>query len=106
VKAPRRRAFGTSGTVALEGGFLTATGRQFATTAHDVEEDMLVTEIFRFQDGAYQGSVAIPGRWLLMDVDRRGGLLMAIWSPELPLEPLFIRVPVESLHPGPESGRP
>lgn len=93
VVAPRPRALGTLGIVAIEGGFLTATRRWFSPRSYDIEEYTIQTEIFRFQDGTFQGSVLIPGQWVLLDHDSAGHLLMAVRVPE----PHFIRVPVDSL---------
>lgn len=95
VVAPRPRALGMSGTVALEGGFLTATRRWFSPDLHDVDEYTIQTEIFRFRDGLFNGSVLIPGQWLLLDVDSDGRLLGAVSAPE----PHFIRVPLDTLFP-------
>jgi len=95
VVAPRPRAQGTLGIVSLEGGFVTATRRSFSTRSYDIEEFTTQTEIFRFQDGTFQGSVLIPGQWRLLDRDSAGHLLMAQRNPE----PHFIRIPVDSLLP-------
>lgn len=96
VLAPRSRALGTYGTVAIDRGFVTATGRFFSANHYDVEDHMWLTELFRFQNGSYQGSVVVPQRWYLFDVDPVGRLLMSTRRPE----PLFIRVPVDAVHPG------
>lgn len=102
VLAPRSRALGTYGTVALEEGFLTATGRFFSADRYDIEDHMWLTEIFRFKNGVYHSSVLIPRRWYLFDVDPDGRLLMSTRTPE----PYFIRVPVEAVHPGAGGSRP
>ena len=94
VRIPRTRPMEwTSGIAALPNGFVNPLHRYYSPRVHRFNESHYRTELFRFVDGDYLGSVDIPGQGAVLDYDVKLGLLMATDDPI----PHFIRLSLSEL---------
>lgn len=94
VHAPRTRALEwTGGIVAVPNGMAITMHRFYHPRFHGVDKQEWRTEIFRFSEGEYRGSIIIPGQWSFMDYHPELGILMTSNDPV----PHFVRVPEQVL---------